>query len=104
MKPRIGQTLISPVDTTTVIVIRSPDDELDITCGGVEMLPKDAAVDTSGARSLDPELMAGAKLGKRYAAEELGLELLCTRAGEGTLAVNGAPISRKDAKPLPASD
>ncbi|HEV7864070.1 MAG TPA: hypothetical protein VGR20_15265 [Acidimicrobiia bacterium] len=43
-------------------------------------------------------------LGKRYADEALGLELLCTKAGAGGLFVNGAPLGRKEAKPLPSSD
>jgi len=102
MKPRIGQTLVSPVDSTTVVVIRSPDRDLEITCGGVDMAPKDIPLASAGA--LDPELMGGSMLGKRYAAEELGLELLCTKAGKGTLAANGVPIPIKAAKPLPASD
>ena len=37
MKPRPGQALASPVDTTTVIVVRAPDREIDITCAGVGM-------------------------------------------------------------------
>jgi hypothetical protein len=43
-------------------------------------------------------------IGKRYADEELGLELLCTRAGTGALTVNGEVLQVKGAKPLPASD
>ena len=39
------------------------------------------------------------------AAEEAGtLELLCTKGGDGTLTLNGAALSIKGAKPLPASD
>jgi hypothetical protein len=48
--------------------------------------------------------MGGSLLGKRYSDDELGLELLCTKGGEGTLAVNGTPLPLRDAKPLPASD
>ena len=43
-------------------------------------------------------------LGKRYADEELGLELLCTQGGDGALAVGDAPLLVKGAKPLPSSD
>jgi len=42
--------------------------------------------------------------GKRYVNETLGLELLCTKGGEGVLAVDGAPLAIKTSKPLPASD
>jgi hypothetical protein len=46
----------------------------------------------------------GALLGKRYVEDALGLEVLCTKAGEGTLAVDGTALPIKDAKPLPSSD
>ncbi len=48
---------------------------------------------------------AGATLpGKRFADEASGLELLCTKGGEGALAVDGRPLGVKEAKKLPASD
>ena len=43
-------------------------------------------------------------IGKRFADEETGLELLATKGGAGTLARDGIKIPLKDAKPLPASD
>ncbi len=46
----------------------------------------------------------GTLLGKRYADEELGLEVLCTKAGEGSLSVGETLLAVKGAKPLPASD
>lgn len=102
MKAKIGQTLTSTVDATTVVVVRWPDADLDLTCGGSAMVDAKEAVGTTG--SPDPAQSAGTLLGKRYADEELGVELLCTKAGTGTLAVNGAPLPVKAAKPLPASD
>jgi hypothetical protein len=80
MKPRAGQTLASTVDTLTVIVVRWPGEDLEITCGGVEMVdPKGPAAGATG--TADPAQMAGTQLGKRYADDELGVELLCTKAG-----------------------
>ena len=102
MKPRVGQSLASTVDSTTVIVVRWPDADLDITCGGAEMVQKGAAVAPAGTP--DPSQMGGTLLGKRYADEVLGVELLCTKAGQGTLAVGGKPLLQKDARALPASD
>lgn len=32
------------------------------------------------------------------------MEVLCTKPGQGTLALNGVPLPLKAAKPLPASD
>jgi hypothetical protein len=43
-------------------------------------------------------------IGKRYADEDLGLELLCSRGGAGALTANGEPLLLKGAKPLPSSD
>jgi hypothetical protein len=103
MKPRPGQALASPVDTTTVIVVRAPDREVDITCAGVAMWdPKGGGEAPGGAA--DPAQLTGSVLGKRYASEELGLELLCTKPGQGTIAANGVPLALKGPKPLPASD
>jgi hypothetical protein len=103
MKPRVGQTLTSPVDSTTVIVVRAPGVELDITCAGVPLW--DAKSGTPAPEgTADPAQLGGSLLGKRYADDELGLELLCTKGGEGTIAVDGTPLPLRDAKPLPASD
>jgi hypothetical protein len=103
MKPRVGQSLSSSVDTTTVIVVRAPDADVELTCAGVPLYDaKGGGAAPEG--DADPEQMAGTQLGKRYADEALGLELLCTKGGQGTLAVNGSPLPLRDAKPLPASD
>ena len=102
MRPRVGQMLASTVDTTAVIVVRCPDGEVDITCGGAVMIEGTAPGAVTG--TADSDLMGGSLLGKRYADEDLGLELLCTKQGEGTLAANGVPLPVKSAKPLPASD
>jgi hypothetical protein len=103
VKPSLGQALASTVDATTVVVVRWPDADLDVTCGGAAMVdPK--GPDAGSAGTLDPAQTTGTQLGKRYVAEELGVELLCTKAGDGTLAVAGTPLELKTAKPLPASD
>ncbi|MDQ1449658.1 MAG: hypothetical protein QOC79_2629, partial [Actinomycetota bacterium] len=43
-------------------------------------------------------------LGKRYTDERQSLELLCTKAGRGSLSVGAEPLVLSGAKPLPASD
>jgi hypothetical protein len=34
MKPCVGQTLAGTVDATTVVVVRWPKEDLELTCGG----------------------------------------------------------------------
>ena len=43
-------------------------------------------------------------MGKRFADEDLGLEVLCTKPGAGSLSVGGTLLQVKGAKPLPSSD
>ena len=60
--------------------------------------------DAAENATLDESIGDAALMGKRYADEELGLEVLCTRSGSGALTVDGNVLSLKGAKPLPASD
>ncbi|HEY1706342.1 MAG TPA: hypothetical protein VGG75_42245 [Trebonia sp.] len=103
MKLRTGQMLVSLVDDTTVVVVRAAAGETDITCGGVSMADSKQA---AGAARQTPDSgqLDGTLLGKRYADDDLGLELLVTKPGTGTLAVDGKPLPVKGARPLPASD
>jgi hypothetical protein len=43
-------------------------------------------------------------MGKRFSDPETGAEILCTKAGAGSLSIGGRPITAQDAKKLPASD
>lgn len=47
---------------------------------------------------------SGTVIGKRYVDATGTLELLCTASGAGELTCDGAPMTIKAAKPLPASD
>jgi hypothetical protein len=103
VKPRVGTSLVSTTDDTTVIVVRWGDADLDLTCGGAPMV--DARGPEAGmARQPDPAQQDGTQLGKRYADEEHGVELLCSKPGQGTLALGSVALALKSAKPLPASD
>lgn len=102
MELRAGQKLRSAVSDVQVIVVRAPSAEVELGCGGAPML--DAAQEPAGDAGLDPALAEGPLLGKRYAHEELGLELLCTKGGGGTLTLGSEPLAVKGAKPLPSSD
>ena len=102
MELRPGLRLESATCDTQVVVVRVPkaSSDVDVRCGGHPMRELGAGGDRAPlAGGGDPTL-----LGKRYADDELGLELLCTQAGEGALAVGDAPLLVKGAKPLPSSD
>lgn len=101
LKP--GQRLRSQVCSTEVIVVRPPSTETELTCGGQPMVPITTEIGASDqpAAGLD----TGSQLGKRYTTEEGDtLEVLVTKAGQGTLAAGHTPLALKDAQPLPSSD
>jgi hypothetical protein len=103
MKLRLGQVLGSPIDTTTVVVVRAPDADVELTCGGVAMWdPKSSGPAPVG--EADPAQLTGTQIGKRYADDQVGIELLCTKPGKGAIAVNGTPLPVMGPKLLPASD
>ena len=102
MMLRAGLKLHSAVCDAQVVVVKAPSDAVEVGCGGAPMLEDGQATD--GAATLDASLGDGPQLGKRYADDDLGLELLCTRAGTGALTVDGRPLLLKGAKPLPSSD
>jgi len=100
---RTGSRLRSQVCTTEVIVVRPGAGSVSLTCGGQPLVELTApkAEGVSPAAGLD----GGSLLGKRYTADsDETLEILVTKAGDGTLADGATPLVLKDAKPLPASD
>lgn len=84
------------------MVIAAPQGDVEITCGGAPMI--DMSAEPPAGASLSPDAAKGTALGKRYISEAGDLELLCTKPGEGSLAVGGTPLTLKEAKPLPSSD
>ena len=102
MQLKPGSRLKSTTSTTEVIVVRSPSSDVDLRCGGQPMVPYSDAVVASA--QTDPAHAAGTLLGKRYADADSGLEVLCTKAGDGSLSLGDDPLHVKDAKPLPSSD
>lgn len=101
MQVKAGTRLASTVCDTEVVVVKAPEADVEIGCGGALMVEvgQDAERGTLDASLGDPAL-----LGKRYADDDLGLELLCTKAGAGALTLGGAVLGLKGAKPLPSSD
>ena len=96
MKP--GTKLKSAVDDTEVMVIKGGDTV--VSCGGAPMSDAKPA----GLSALDPAFAEGTKIGKRYVDAAGTVELLCVKAGKGSLSIDGVVLHTKDAKPLPASD
>jgi hypothetical protein len=97
---RPGDQLASGVCTTRVVVIRVPDGRRPvIECGGRPMTPG-----TPGARPSPAGPQAATLIGKRYVDATGSLEVLCTSSGTGALTCDGAPMTLREAKPLPASD
>ena len=96
MKP--GTKLKSAVCDTEVMVIRAGAGT--IACGGAPM------GDARPAERLpiDQDFAAGTKIGKRYVDPAGVVELLCVKAGQGSLSFNAVALQPKDAKPLPSSD
>jgi len=100
MKP--GARFRSAVCATEVAVIRAPTEPLDLRCGGQPVLPIVEArpPGLAPARGFDE----GTAVGKRYTNEADTLEVLCTKAGSGSLSVADVRLQLKLAKPLPSSD
>ncbi len=96
MKP--GAKLKSAVCDTEVMVIRGSG--LVVECGGKPMGDDKPA--TLG--EVDPAFAEGTKIGKRYVDTAGTVELLCVKAGKGSLSIGGVALQTKDAKPLPSSD
>jgi hypothetical protein len=101
MELRAGQKLHSAVCDAQVVVVKAPAESVELGCGGAPLLGDG---ESNEGAVLDPSLGDGPLLGKRYADDDLGLELLCTRGGKGALTVDGRPLLLKGAKPLPSSD
>jgi hypothetical protein len=98
---KAGARLKSAVCDAQVMVIAAPAGDAALTCGGAPLLE----VTANAARgTIDPEHKNGTQIGKRYVNADGSLELLCTKPGEGSLALAGTALKLKEAKALPSSD
>jgi hypothetical protein len=100
LKP--GSRWASQVCDVEVVVVRGATDTGTLECGGHAMVPQGEPGDASLV--LDPAFAEGSPIGKRFIEADLGLEVLITKAGAGSLSVGGTALTLKDAKPLPSSD
>jgi hypothetical protein len=100
LKP--GSRWKSAVCDTEVVVVRPPKSPISLECGGHPMIPHAAA--KPHGLAVAAAHAAGSQMGKRFADDASGLEVLCSKGGAGSLSIDGQPIETKDAKKLPASD
>ena len=98
---KTGTRLASTVCDAEIMVITAPAEDANLTCGGATMAEAGTA---SEKGAIDPEHNTGVQIGKRYIDADSGLEILCIKPGAGSLALNGTPLSIKDAKKLPKTD
>ena len=102
---RPGDQLASTACTTRVAVIRAPAQGRPlIACGGEPMVPATSARPPASNGPSSSGTAAATLIGKRYVDAAETVELLCTSSGAGVLSCDGAPMTVKAAKPLPASD
>lgn len=102
MQIKIGARYRSQVCDTEFIIVRALPGDLALTCGGHPVI--DIKAEPEPGLSVQSDADAGTVLGKRYTDSTGKLEVLVTKPGNGTLALDGEPLPLKEAKPLPASD
>ena len=101
MELKPGTRLRSAVCATEIIIVKAPSGDVDLRCGGAPVVDAASeAPDGAVAEGFD----GGTLLGKRYVHDGSGMEILCTKGGDGALSVGDDVLPQKDAKPLPASD
>jgi len=101
MEIKAGSKFACPDCTAELVVVKPPTAPIALTCGGVAVV--EATADRPGGGHTDAA-GDGTLVGKRYADEESGIEVLCAKPGPGTLAADGREMPIKGAKPLPSSD
>jgi len=101
MELKAGSRWTSAVSDVEVVVVKAPAGDVALHCGGHEMLP----LGTEGSgEAPEAGLSEEIPVGKRFSNEAGDVELLITKAGTGTIQLNGETLGVKAAKPLPSSD
>ncbi len=101
MDLKAGSRWTSAVSDVEVVVVKAPESDVSLKSGGHEMLPL-GTEGTGGA--IEAGLDGDVPIGKRYADDVSGVELLVTKGGQGILTLNDVVLELKSAKPLPSSD
>ncbi len=99
---KAGTRLKSAVCSSELMVVIAPEGDVSLTCGGAPLI--ELSAEAPAGATIDPEHKQGTQMGKRYTNEAGDIEVLCTKPGEGGLALDGNALEIKGAKPLPSSD
>lgn len=102
MELRAGSRWKSAVCDTEIAIVKPPKEPFVLACGGRAVLAFKEPPSERGRMTTGHD--GGTLLGKRYCDEPSGLEVLCTKAGAGSLSLEGRVLARKEAKALPSSD
>jgi len=102
MQLKPGARLFGAACTTELIVVKAPPAPVDLRIGGHPACTSAAERDASLEVLTDSS--AAPLMGKRYVDSDASLEVLCTKAGAGAVAIGDELLVVKDAKPLPSSD
>ena len=97
---KAGAKLGSTVCDGQILVLRVPAVPIDLRIGGAPVVVGTAADKVA----IDAALAGGNQTGKRYTDEAETMEFLCTKAGAGSISVDGVVLGIKAAKALPSSD
>src|SRR3978361_915064 len=102
MELKPGSRWKSAVCDAELVVVRPPKTAVTREWGGQPVAPHAGA--RSEGLSLSADHAGGCLAGKRYTDPVSGLEVLCSKAGAGSLSIDGRAIQAAEAKKLPASD
>jgi hypothetical protein len=102
MKLTPGSRWKSAVCDAEVVVIKAPKELGTLACGGLPMLA--AGVERPTTSGPLEGHNGGSLLGKRYGDAQQGIEVLCTRGGQGSLTFAERPLAVIPTRRLPASD
>ncbi|MEU5841459.1 hypothetical protein [Rhodococcus sp. NPDC047139] len=102
MQVRSGQRYVSAVCATSIVVVKGPQSDIDLRCGGAAMLAAGSEVESRPGPAAGYD--QGTIIGKRYWDEETGLEVVCTSAGPGSLSLGDRTLPERPPQPLPSSD
>lgn len=101
MDLKTGSRWKSAVCAAEVVVVRPSSAPATLACGGHPMTAPGGEAARLAKQDVEGEVP---QMGKRYFDAASGLEILCSKGGEGALSFDGRPLKRKEAKQLPSSD